>query len=355
MRTIRVSAPGKLHLLGEHAVVYGKPALIAALNKRCFVALVSRKDKKIEIILTNSKLSKLTTEKEIITKTENAQGKWKAYVKNNDMSFLKSITSNPLDFPIIIIGEALKYLKRTLPLGFTLSIKSDIPIGSGMGSSAAFSVSIAGAIYLLFNKNLDKKIINEIAYLSEQKRHGLPSGGDNSASCFGGLIWYRKESPELKIIRQVPFYFSKKIADNFSIIDTGIPAESTGEMVGAVRTLYQQEPEFVNKILSDQERLTRELLSAIKTNNSTLIMRIIKVGEENLEKLGVVSNFVKIIIRKIEKLGGAAKICGGGGIKKGTGILLAYHNNSSILEQFFLRNELKYSKISLATEGLRRE
>ena len=180
MKKIHVSAPGKLHLLGEHVVVHGKPAIITAVNKRCFIEIIPRKNppaggKKIEIVSHNLKKNKITTEKEIIAKTKDAQAKWETYVKTNDINLLKSITSDPLDFPIIVIGETLKYLKKSLSTGIKISIKSDIPIGSGMGSSAALSVSIAGAIYLLFNKNLDKEIINEIAYLSEQKKHGLPS------------------------------------------------------------------------------------------------------------------------------------------------------------------------------------
>ena len=50
MKSIRVSAPGKLHLLGEHTVVYGKPAIITAVDRRCFITVAPREDKKIEII-----------------------------------------------------------------------------------------------------------------------------------------------------------------------------------------------------------------------------------------------------------------------------------------------------------------
>lgn len=355
MKTIRVSAPGKLFFLGEHAVVYGKPAFYAAVNKRCYVEITFRKDKKIEIISANLKVSKIVTEKKIVAKTKDAQTKWETYVKTNDISLLKSITSDPLDFPIIIIGETLKFLKKSLSIGITLSIKSDIPVGSGMGSSAALSVSIAGAVYLLFNKNLDKEIINEIAYLAEQKKHGLPSGGDNSASCFGGLVWYRKEATELKIIQPIPFSLSKKLANNFTIIHTGTPNETTGEMVSLVRALYQKDPINTNLIFASQEKLTRELLTAIKNSDDTLMIHIIRVGENNLEKLGVVSNFAKSIIKEIEKAGGAAKICGGGGKTKGTGVILAYHKSPAILNKISLHLKLESSKIALGEEGLKQE
>src|SRR3989338_9695020 len=360
MKKIKVSAPGKLHLLGEHVVVYGKPAMITAVDKRCFVEIYPRKntpagEKKIEISSSNLKVSKIVSEKEIIAKTKDAQAKWETYIKTNDIALLKSITSDSLDFTIIVIGEALKCLKKSLSGGFKLSIKSDIPIGSGMGSSAAVAVSVAGAIYLLFHKALDKAIVNEIAYSAEQKKHGLPSGGDNSASCFGGLVWYRKETPDLKIIETIPFAFPQKLAKNFIVIDTGIPMESTGEMVSNVRTLYQKNPEFVENILSSQEELVRELLSAIKTGDDTLMIRIIRAGEKNLEALGVVSSSVKILIRGIEKIGGAAKICGGGGVKKGAGMLLAYHKNFNSLRPLLLHLRLQYYKITLGEQGLRQE
>lgn len=355
MKKIKVSAPGKLHLLGEHVVVYGKPAIITAVGKRCFVEITPRKDKKIEIASSNLKASKIVTEREIIKKTKDAQTKWETYIKTNNIALLKSITSDPLDFAIIAIGEALKYLKKTLPSGFKLLIRSDIPIGSGMGSSAAISVSIAGAIYLLFNKKIDKEIINEIAYSAEQKKHGMPSGGDNAAVCFGGLVWFRRETPDVKVIQQVPFSVPKSIGKNFVIIDTGRPKESTGEMVAMVRSLREGNRQMVDSVLDDQERLTRELLSAIKTGDDTLIIYIIKAGEKNLEALGVVSDFVKEIVREIEKVGGAAKICGGGGVKKGTGVLLIYHANKPQIKTIANSYKLPFLQVPLGVEGLREE
>lgn len=355
MKPIRVSAPGKLHLLGEHVVVYGKPAIITAVNKRCFVEITPRKDKKIEIVSHNLKKNKVTTEKEITAKTNDVQIKWETYTKNNDVNLLKSITSDPLDFPIIVIGETLKYLEKSLPLGFKLSIKSEIPIGSGMGSSAALAVSVAGAVYLLFNKKLDKEAANEIAFLSEQKKHGLPSGGDNAASCFGGMIWYRKETSDLKIIKPISFSFPQKLAKNFLAIHTGTPIESTGEMVSAVRNLYKKNTEFIDGILSSQEKLTRELLTAIKNGNDTLMIYIIRKGEKNLQTMGVVSEFTSSIIRIIEENGGAAKICGGGGKTRGTGILLAYHRNGKVVERIADNFNCPCFKIAVGEEGLRLE
>ncbi|MBI2329936.1 hypothetical protein HYU94_00925, partial [Candidatus Daviesbacteria bacterium] len=82
-------------------------------------------------------------------------------------------------------------------------------------------------------------------------------------------------------------------------------------------------------------------------------IRIIRDGERNLESIGVVSLFVKSIIRKIEKAGGAAKICGGGGKTKATGILLTYHPDKKVVEKIAKEVNLPYFRTSLGVEGLK--
>jgi len=85
MSSIKISAPGKLHLLGEHAVVYNKPAILAAVDKRCFVEINPRKDKKIKISSEDYKTSTLHNIEEVFEKFEKAQRDWDIYSKNNDI------------------------------------------------------------------------------------------------------------------------------------------------------------------------------------------------------------------------------------------------------------------------------
>lgn len=352
---IRVSAPGKLHLLGEHSVVYGKPAIIAAVDKRCFVAIKPRKDKAIEIISKNFNTTKTVTEEEILTKTKYAKDTWNTFSNTNDTTLLKTLTTEPLDYSEIVIGETLAYYGKPLRSGFTLTIDSEIPIGSGMGSSAALAVAVTGAVSLFLDCSFDKEVMNTIAFLAEQKKHGFPSGGDNSASCYGGLIWYRRETPDFKIIQPVPFTIPRSVAKNFFTVFTGIPDESTGEMVSFVRAFYNTHKTSVDKILNDQELVTRELLSAIKEEDNTRILRSIRAGEKNLEKIGVVSPYVQSLMRKIEKAGGAAKICGGGGKTKGTGTVLVYHTDRKKIGGLLEKEGVSLSGIMLGEEGVRVE
>jgi len=280
---------------------------------------------------------------------------------------IKIISENPyqsLNYPEFILSKTFEYFHKKAPsgfiphhigAGFTLSINSEIPVGGGMGSSAALAVAIAGAVSLFLGEKFDKEKINNIAYLAEQKKHGNPSGVDNSSCCYGGLLWFRKEAEDLKNIQQLPFNISEKITRNFFIIFTGTPKESTKEMVSMVGELHKKRPKFTKEIFDNQELLVRELLPALKNGDEDTVKKCIRLGEKNLERLGVVSSFAKSFIRKIEKIGGAAKICGAGGKTKGTGVVLAYHKNRKELEDLLQSQKIAFSPISLGAEGVRQE
>lgn len=351
MKKLKVSAPGKLHLLGEHVVVHNKPAILVAVDKRCFVEIASRKDNKIKVRSKNYKKAITTSFEKVAEKFIRAQKDWETYNENNDIKLLKSITQDPLDYPLIIIGQFLNYYKLKTIGGFDLIIDSEVPVGCGMGSSGSLAVSIIGALSLFVNKPFDKKKINEIAFLCEQKKHGKPSGGDNSTSCFGKLVWFKEDEG----IKPLGFGVSKEITKNFYVINTGIPKETTGEMVSLVRDLFSKRELFVQEILDRQEELVKDLRLALEKNIPRQIPGIIKSGEANLEKLGVVSTFVKKIIRDIEDSGGAAKICGGGGITKATGMILIYHTDLQILQKVLKSYHLSLNQLTLGVEGLREE
>jgi len=350
-KIITVSAPGKIHFLGEHVVVHGKPALIAAIDKRLRITLTPRNDKQIVVVSLNSKQSLSTSGVNVIEMTKKAQVQWKRFIETDDITLLTSMTDAPLSYAIISIGETLLFYKKRLPSGFTITIDSTIPLGSGLGSSAALSVTIVAAVTLFLGEKLDKQKIYDIALVTEQKKHGRPSGGDPAVVLHGGLVWFRKETQSLKIIEPLPFSISEKIAHRFSMIDTGKPEESTGEMIAMVKE-FMDTDSSAQDVFDDQERLTRELLDVIKSEDEKKIMEIIKQGERNLERMGVVSSLVKKLIREIEKSGGAAKISGGGGKKKGAGMLLVYHQNSKKLDNIVKFLKFPIFAVQLGVQGL---
>ncbi|KAF0218320.1 MAG: mevalonate kinase, partial [bacterium] len=224
-----------------------------------------------------------------------------------------------------------KHLKiKTLP-PYQITISSEAPIGSGLGSSAAISSSYIAALLTFLKVNWDLNLINKLAYEAEKTFQGNPSGGDNATVVYGGLIWFRKESEDLKIIHPLPFTIPTKLAKNFIFIDTGRLKEITAEMVKKVKNLYLRKPKVVEKFLGNQERLVKELLPVMKDGDEKEFIRIIRQGERNLETIGVCSKEVTSIIRNIEQSGGAAKICGAGSDSGPTGVLLCYHKNPLVI------------------------
>lgn len=308
-RKIIVSAPCKIHLLGEWAVVWGKPAILASVDLRVRVTI--------------------------------SQGKTIPEKLKPLQKIIEKIVKKELN------------LKR-VPL-YSLEISSDIPIGAGLGSSASVSAAYIGALltYLRVNWNLYR--INKLTYEAEKIFHGNPSGGDNSTVVFGNLIWFRKENVDLKLIQKIPYSLSQKLVKNFYLINTGTPNLTTKQMITKITEFYNKKPKIVNQFLEGQEDLVKQLLNVIKKPDSKDLIKILKQGQTNLETLGVCSEESKKIIRKIEKAGGAAKICGAGAFEGPTGVLLCFHKSKKVVASIAKSYNLPYFSVKLGVEGVKLE
>ncbi len=318
---ISASAPGKIHLLGEHAVVYGKPALLTTIDLRVTVTLSTF----------------------VSLSVNSAKGIYSSPSAQQD-KFKKTIEP--------IVKKELNI--RTIP-PYQLSVYSQLPIGAGLGSSAAISAAYIAALLSLLKVKWDLELVNNLTYEAEKIFHGNPSGGDNSTVVFGGLVWFQKASPDLKIIQSLPCIIPPKLAKNFYLINTGIPKESTKDMVEMVNVKCKVQSAKCKRLFDHQEQLVKNLVTALKDGNENELVQIIKAGEKNLESLGVVSSFVKSIIKRIEKAGGAAKICGGVGKVKATGVILVYHPDKAKIEKIAKADNLPYFTTSLGTDGVRME
>ncbi len=328
-QTIAVSAPAKVHLLGEHTVVYGKPALLATVDLRTTVTLTPS-------VIARSRATK-QSKQEIATLASVA--------RSDDVETIQQIIEQ-------IVKKELKI--KFIP-NYKVEISSQIPTGCHLGSSAAISAAYIAALLTFLKVRWDLNLVNKLAYEGEKVFHGSPSGGDNSTVVFGGLVWFRKETPDLKIIQKLPFSIPNKLSKNFVLINTGTPNKTTKQMIEKVSSNFKIQSEKFKKIFDNQEQLVRDLLLAIKEGNENELIQIIKLGEKNLEKIGVCSPEVKKIIRQIEKLGGAAKICGAGASEGPTGILLCYHSDPKIIKNIANYYNLSYFKTALGVEGLRKE
>jgi mevalonate kinase len=312
---ITVSVPGKIHLLGEHSVVYGKPALLSAIDLRLSLTIIK------------------------------SDG-FSCFLNDEDYTKTLSPLKNALE-DAIKKGLSIKNIHP-----HKIIIKSEIPIGYGLGSSAAISSAYTAALLKFLKIKSGLNLIYKIAIEGEKLFHGNPSGADLEVILKGGYLWFRRESAFFKLSASVNFSKLKKIKP-FVLIDSGKPQESTKEMVIKVANRYRNQKEQTEKLFNNLETLTRYLTTALHNDDEDLLMEIMKKGQKNLENLGVVSKKAKVIIRNIEKLGGVGKILGGGGIKDGTGMLLCYHKDQKKLLNFIRKNNLNYFEVNLSTEGLK--
>lgn len=311
MKKIVVSVPGKVHLMGEHAVVYGKPALLAAINLRLRVSI--EPSKQIEII-----------------------------------------SSEPTDHAKYAIDFLLDQFQVKNPAPFKVTIDSEIPAGYHLGSSAAVAVGTTGAVMYYFKKLWNPIRINELAYEIEKKQHGNPSGGDNTTVTVGGFVWFRKELEFLKSIWQLPFKPQQSLS-HFFLINTGRPKETTGEMVALVKENMQKNPEEMKKHLDNNEQQVKRVTVALKEGDEKELTDAIRLGQRSLEGMGAVSKKVIPVIRKIEQAGGAAKILGGGGLADGVGFLLCYHHEPKSVESLCQSFGYTTQPLELGEEGIRLE
>lgn len=311
---ITVSSPAKVHLMGEHAVVYGRPALLAAVNRRLTVTVAPAS-------------SGLT-----IDTVEPA-----SYVRH------------------IVKLVAKEYKVRAIP-GMHITVSSEFPAGYHLGSSAAVATATVGALQYFLNKTWNPIAINQLAYEAEKFAHGTPSGADNTAVTFGGFVWFRRELPFLKSIWQIPLKVSPAM-NHFFLVDTGRPRESTKEMVAFVRAQFTKSAlrTKIAALMSVNEEQTRRIATALKEEDEKSLLAAIQKGEATLEGMGVVSASVVPFIRAIEKSGGAAKILGGGGKRAGVGYVLCYHKQKNAMTRLAKKYALEVSTVTLGEEGIKLE
>lgn len=321
---ITVSAPGKINLMGEHAIVYGNPSLLSAVNLRTRVTIEPGTEN------TRPEPSR-RGELGIEIKTTGSD----EYVRH-----IVEVVQRELNI------QKLPALK--------IMVTSEIPSGYHLGSSAAVAVGTVGALVYFLTKRWNLEEINDIAYEAEKKMHGNPSGGDNTAITHGGFLWFRKELEKLKLKAQLPITLTQKL-NHFFLINTGRSKESTGEMVADVQSKVKSQKSKFERIFAQNEKQTKQMANAILEENEDELINAIQKGERTLEAMGVVSKKVIPLIRNIEATGGAAKILGGGGVTDGVGFLLCYAKEPKRVGSLCFGHGYKIQSIQLGEDGVRLE
>jgi len=311
---IRASAPGKIILSGEHFVVHGSYSVAAAINKRVYVSVreINGKDQ----IVSNDISSNLDSD---------------------DGSFpaVKSVTRN-----ILSIARNRKHSP------FEISISSEIPSGSGLGSSAAVSVACSAALSEFLGIPLNKEEISNLAFKGESTVHGNPSGLDIQACQSGGLIVFKKSFETRSIHLKDPV--------RLLVVFSG-RKRSTSKLIAKVADRRTEYPNQFQRLVDSASSGSFEMVDALKSRDLSKIGSLFTSLQVQLSWIGVstpqLDDLIEFLYKKQEVLG--AKLTGAGG---GGSIIAAIKSGSEDSVLKYVSSQYPYSFVTeIPQEGLRWE
>jgi mevalonate kinase len=318
---IELSAPGKLILCGEHSVVYGYKALATSIDLRTHLNAkqVSINDYfEINLVDLNNKTIKLDEKKfESIMKTlSDYDENLEEFIKNFQENDLDNKIANALKLMLFSFKDALKW---NVLNGLKVEIKSDIPLASGLGSSASFSV-VLSALFLILagkikieNQNILNQehldTINQHAYYIERLFHGKPSGIDNSVSTYGKYILFEKG--------QIIDKFESNIDLPVLIVNSMIPKQ-TVQQVSNVRCLYEKHTSIIECVFQSINSLVGKFVNILKQKTSSdsdlkQIEDLININQGLLYSLQISNTQLNLIINLAREFNLSCKITGAGG------------------------------------------
>ncbi|EJD06757.1 cystathionine beta-lyase [Fomitiporia mediterranea MF3/22] len=354
-----VSAPGKVILFGEHAVVHGVTALAASVDLRCYGLTAPRHDNKVSVRFSD--LDDYYHEWDINSLPWDAATHVPPGTNHPDTldpKLIEAISSRALPVSIHDVPTARNAALTFLYLYMTLahdarpalhySARGTLPVGAGLGSSASFSSCAASALLLVMRRikvpprpapsvppasaedpghvhvshqgrrALPSDMAEEVnrwAFVAEKVLHGNPSGIDNCVSVFGGALAYTRPGFERKSGME-PIQGFKSL--RFLLIDTKVP-RNTKALVAGVGLKKQNEPEYVNGILEAIQAISdeaRRLLADPEIPREEQIRAIGSLINENhvhLRDLGVSHPALEAIKSKTAGYGLQSKLTGAGG------------------------------------------
>jgi mevalonate kinase len=291
------SAPGKIILFGEHAVVYGRPALAVPVTHVQATATVSK----------NSR-----------------GGVW---IEAPNINLSSELSRLAPDHPLAaVVNSVFSTLSIVRPPACTIYLQSTIPVAAGLGSGAAVSVAILRALSAFLGTPLPDESVNQLAFEAEKLHHGTPSGIDNSVVTYARPVYFIKGHPIQTFRVGAPF--------TIVIGDTGIPAP-TKESVGAVRKLRDADPPRWKKIFDRVGEIVWDARQAIERGDTAELGTLMDANHSLLQEMTVSSLELDQLIETAHKSGAlGAKLSGGG--RGGNMLALVPKENAALLAEALL-------------------
>ena len=269
------SAPGKIILFGEHAVVYGRPALAVPVTQ---------------------------VHAEVEVTTSARPGLW---IDAPDVRLHAELNTLPSDHPIAAVINNLFFLFRVSPFpNLEIKITSTIPVASGLGSGAAVTVALTRALASHLGHSMPDEEVNAFAYEIEKIHHGTPSGIDNTVVTYARPVYFVKGQPIET--------FRVGEALTLVIADAGISAP-TKESVGDVRRLWMEAQPRWEKVFDRIGEISSGARRMIEAGNFNTLGELMNENHALLQTLTVSSTELDRLVETARKAGAlGAKLSGGG-------------------------------------------
>ncbi len=281
-KRVKVSAPGKLMLFGEHAVVYGKPCIATAVDQRIKVTVEPKRNKNLKINAPQVNLV------DYVEKIDNL-GSEKALAGSR---FVSLAVKNFFDF-------------YNVSFGLKVTTESDFSSKFGFGSSSAVTVATIKALTQFIKGKADKRQIFNLSYKTVLDVQGVGSGFDVASAVWGGTIYFVKGGRKIETISHS--------SPPFVVGYTGIKAD-TPTLVKQVFDFYRKNKKLTDNIFNSVAGIVEEGRKALVKGDFKKLGMLMNENQLLLQGIGVSSPELDKLI-KASKLAGAygAKLSGAGG------------------------------------------
>ena len=297
MPAFTATAPGKIILFGEHAVVYGRPAIAAPVGQVKARATVT---------------ADLRGEPGVVR------------IQAPDVGIEAILNELSPDQPLsAAVHGVLSELKIDRPLACTVRVTSTIPLAAGMGSGAAVSVAILRAFSAFLGHPLPDERVSALAYEVEKIHHGTPSGIDNTVITYAVPVYYVRGKPIQNL--HVPQPFSIVIGN------TGV-ASPTAAAVGEVRQAWKAKKEHYEALFESAGAIVDSARQMIEAGAVETLGPLMDANHGILSKIGVSSPELDRLVAAARRAGAlGAKLSGAG--RGGAMIALAPPNKAQAIAQ----------------------
>lgn len=272
------AAPGKVILFGEHAAVYGQPAIAVPVQQVAARALVRP--------LFNAPSGRIR-------------------IQAPEVGLEADLDELDPQHPLAAaVHFTLQAMGVQHPLAVTIKVSSTIPVAAGLGSGAAVSVAIARALSGFLGHPLADEQVSAVAFEVEKIHHGTPSGIDNTVITYNQPVYFIKGQPLQTFTLGAPL--------NLVIADTGIPSP-TKVTVGDVRAAWQTEPARYESLFAEIGAITRAARSALEHGELAALGDLMNQNHALLQQLNVSSPELDALVAAARAAGAlGAKLSGGG-------------------------------------------